>query len=90
MLPGDTSAHSSPCPPLVLPGHSGPEVLYLVDLYFKFIHDKAHSLFHEQSFKSSVANGTASRHVLLSMIGLSARYDHSVHIILQCKYKPDA
>lgn len=49
------------------------EVFELVDLYFKFMHDKPHTLFHEPSFKSSVVSGTASRLVLLSMMGLSAR-----------------
>lgn len=49
------------------------EILSLVELYFKFMHDKPHTLFHEPTFRSSVANGTASRQVLLSMMGLSAR-----------------
>jgi hypothetical protein len=62
---------SSPSPALL--AHSGAEVLHLVDLYFKFIHDKAHTLFHEPTFKLSVAHGTASRQVVLSMVGLSAR-----------------
>lgn len=49
------------------------EIIYLVDLYFEYIHDKPHSLFHEPSLKGSVLDGTVSRTVLLSMIGLSAR-----------------
>lgn len=59
---------------------------YLVDLYFEFIHDKPHTLFHEPSFKASVADGTVSRRLLLSVMGLSARYgmlpslDDSTHV----------
>lgn len=49
------------------------EIIYLVDLYFEYIHDKPHSLFHEPSLKGSVVDGTVSRAVLLSMVGLSAR-----------------
>jgi hypothetical protein len=49
------------------------EILQLVDLYFTFMHDKPHTLFHEPSFRSSISDGTVSRQVLLSMMGLSAR-----------------
>lgn len=49
------------------------ETFHLVDLYFRFIHDQPHSLFHAPSFKESVMAGTASQAVLLSMIGMSAR-----------------
>lgn len=54
--------------------HDGEEIFQLVDLYFKFIHNQPHTLFHEPSFRSCVINGTASPQVLLSMMGLSARY----------------
>ena len=47
--------------------------MYLVDLYFRYIHDKPHSIFPEASFKASVVDGTVSQKVLLSMIGLSSR-----------------
>ncbi|KAF5590554.1 uncharacterized protein FSUBG_10770 [Fusarium subglutinans] len=50
------------------------EKMYLVDLYFRFIHDSPHSLFHEPTFKASVAEGTVSQPVLLAMMGLSARF----------------
>lgn len=49
------------------------DVIYLADLYFDYIHDKPHTLFHEPSLKESIVDGTVSRTVLLSMIGLSAR-----------------
>lgn len=53
------------------------EARYLVDLYFVYIHDKPHTLFHEPSFKASVLDKTVSRPLLLSMMGLSARYVYS-------------
>lgn len=54
--------------------HTQDERMYLVDLYFRFIHDSPHSLFHEPTFKASVADGSVSKPVLLAMLGLSARY----------------
>src|SRR6478609_7707847 len=54
--------------------HAQDERMYLVDLYFRFIHDSPHSLFHEPTFKASAAEGTVSKPVLLAMLGLSARY----------------
>jgi hypothetical protein len=56
------------------------EVFHLVELYFTFMNDKPHSLFHEPSFKVSVLEGSASRTVLLSMMGLSARYECPTHL----------
>jgi hypothetical protein len=50
------------------------EEKHLVDLYFRFIHNSPHSLFHEPTFKASVAEGTVSKPVLLAMMGMSARY----------------
>jgi hypothetical protein len=50
------------------------DIIYLVNLYFEYIHDKPHTLFHVPSFKASLLDGTVSRTVLLSMIGLSARW----------------
>lgn len=47
--------------------------MYLVDLYFRFMHDSPHSLFHEPTFKARVVEGTVSQPVLLAMMGLSAR-----------------
>ncbi|KAF5702664.1 hypothetical protein FGLOB1_9478 [Fusarium globosum] len=55
--------------------HTQDETMYLVDLYFRFIHDSPHSLFHEPTFKASVAEGTVSKPVLLAMLGLSASSD---------------
>lgn len=54
--------------------HEKDEVLYLVHLYFRFIHDSPRSLFHEPTFKVSVVEGNVSQPVLLAMLGLSARY----------------
>ncbi|KAF3137223.1 hypothetical protein TWF703_005145 [Orbilia oligospora] len=50
------------------------EVFDLVDLYFDYIHDKPHILFHEPTLKTSVRNGSVSRTVLLSLIAISARF----------------
>ncbi|KAK6525956.1 hypothetical protein TWF281_010998 [Arthrobotrys megalospora] len=52
------------------------EVLNLVDLYFDYIHDKPHILFHEPSLKGSVRDGSVSRTVLLSLIAISARFSN--------------
>ena len=46
----------------------------LVDLYFRRIDQKPHSLFHEPTFRASIAARTASRTVLVSMIAMCARY----------------
>ncbi|KAF5262559.1 hypothetical protein FOXYS1_6712 [Fusarium oxysporum] len=54
--------------------HAQDERMYLVNLYFRFIHDSPHSLFHEPTFKASAAEGTVSKPVLLAMLGLSARF----------------
>ena len=69
--PHDNSLIPAPCDN-IQPPYSD-EVIYLVDLYFDYIHDKPHTLFHEPSFKASVVDGTVSRTVLLCIIGLSAR-----------------
>lgn len=50
------------------------KVSSLVDLYFRRIDQKPHSLFHEPTFRASIAVGTASRTVLLSMMAMCARY----------------
>ncbi|KAH7309901.1 hypothetical protein B0I35DRAFT_440794 [Stachybotrys elegans] len=57
-----------------LPPPVSGRVLHLVNLYFKYIHDKAHSLFHEASFRDNVARGTAPESVLMAMAGLCARF----------------
>ncbi|KAJ4205028.1 hypothetical protein NW759_014694 [Fusarium solani] len=58
----------------VVSTRSSEETIHLVDLYFRFIHDQPHSLFHQPSFKASVVAGTASQPVLLSMMGMAARF----------------
>lgn len=47
----------------------------LVELYLRYMHDKPHALFHEPSLKESVASGSVSQVVLLSILGLAARYE---------------
>lgn len=76
--PTNRPTPQSPAVPQALPSvsqtRSSEEAIYLVDLYFQFIHDQPHSLFHKPTFKASVIDGTVSQTVLLSMLGLSARY----------------
>ncbi|KAK6538411.1 hypothetical protein TWF694_011287 [Orbilia ellipsospora] len=50
------------------------EVANLIDLYFDYIHDKPHVIFHEPSFKKGVKEGWATRGLVLCMIALSARF----------------
>lgn len=73
-----TGRHDAILPAANEPTSPPPQALetesqHLVDLYFRYMHDKPHSLFHEPSFKLSVVNKAVSRPVLLSMMGLSAR-----------------
>lgn len=57
---------------LILP----PQVLQeqLVELYFRYIHDTFHSLFHQPSLLEDVRHGTVPRVILLSIISLSSRF----------------
>lgn len=48
--------------------------LELVSLYFDYIHDQFHSLFHPPSLLQEVENGTASPMILFCVMALSARY----------------
>jgi hypothetical protein len=45
----------------------------VVDLYFRFIHDTFHSLFHRPTMMQDVSQGTVSPVILYAMISLSAR-----------------
>lgn len=67
----------------VLAARPDEEVIYLVDLYFQFIHNQPHSLFHEQTFRSSVIAGAVAPPVLFSMIGMSARYKRASESVPQ-------
>jgi Fungal Zn(2)-Cys(6) binuclear cluster domain len=68
------------------PLHPGPERLdthedlpcrsdieKVIDLYFWYIHDKPHSLFHEATLRQCVHSGTISRAVLFGILGLASR-----------------
>lgn len=48
--------------------------LQLVGLYFDYIHDQFHSLFHRPSFMADVASDRVAPVVLLAIFALSARY----------------
>ncbi|OQV05348.1 Fungal specific transcription factor domain-containing protein [Cladophialophora immunda] len=53
---------------------SQPLCIDLVELYFRYIHDTFHSLFHPPSVMEDVINGTIPRVLLFAMISLSARF----------------
>ncbi|KAK0389911.1 hypothetical protein NLU13_3484 [Sarocladium strictum] len=64
---------------LPLPPRASPvdeETILLVDLYFRFIHDQPHSLFHKPSLRSSVLAGLVSKPVLYGILGNAARFAH--------------
>lgn len=46
----------------------------LVSLYFDYIHDQFHSLFHRPSLEADLANGKVPLVILYAIIGLAARY----------------
>lgn len=43
-------------------------------MYFRYIHDKFHSLFHQPSLMQDVADGTVPSVILFAIIGLAARF----------------
>jgi hypothetical protein len=47
----------------------------LVQLYFDYVHDKFHSLFHRPSLLEDLRRGQAPDHLIYGMLALSARYD---------------
>jgi hypothetical protein len=50
----------------------------LVSLYFRYIHDKFHSIFH---LIESVANGTVPKIILYAIASLSARYTYATPLL---------
>lgn len=50
--------------------------LELVDLYFRYIHDLFHSLFHRPSLMQDVVDGTIPKVILYAIISLSARFSN--------------
>jgi len=75
---GPLLSPASECSPSSLPGDLvSPEIaIALVDLYIRYMHDKPHALFHEPTLRESAVNGSISQVVLLSILGLAARYIH--------------
>lgn len=47
----------------------------LVQLYFDYVHDKFHSLFHRPSLMEDILRGEAPEILIYGMLALSARYD---------------
>jgi hypothetical protein len=63
--------------PIVLPPQALCEELAV--LYFQYIHDTFHSLFHKPSFMRDVAGGTVPGVILFAVISLAARFsNHSM------------
>lgn len=48
----------------------------LINLYFRYIHDTFHSLFHQPSLIDDLGRGTIPQVILLAIISLSARFSH--------------
>jgi hypothetical protein len=46
----------------------------LLGLYFNFIHDQFHSIFHRPSLEEDVLQGTAPPIILYGIMALSARF----------------
>ena len=45
----------------------------LVELYLRHLHNKPRTLFHEPTLRKSAREGTLPPHLLLAILGLSAR-----------------
>ncbi|CAG8086294.1 unnamed protein product [Penicillium salamii] len=84
---------STPCPnePIEATGpSSGPKQtdfrtnrdIYhdLVPLYFRYIHNVAHTMIHEASFRRRLQNGRASMLQVYAMCALAARFSDSSHL----------
>jgi hypothetical protein len=63
------------------PSHSTPQPLpplalrqQLVELYFDYIHDQFHSIFHQASFMTDVANDNVPHILLFAIFALAARF----------------
>jgi hypothetical protein len=64
-----------------LPGLLPPQALCeeLTDLYFRYIHDTFHSLFHKPSCMRDISSGKVPHVILFAVISLAARFsDHSI------------
>ena len=55
-----------------------PLCVELVDLYFRYIHDTFHSIFHRPSLMDEVEAGTIPKVLLLGIISLSARFSDDI------------
>lgn len=51
-----------------------PLCIELTELYFRYIHDTFHSIFHRPSVMQDVANGTLPKVLLFGIVSLSARF----------------
>lgn len=53
---------------------SVPEMLEMVDLYFIYIHDRPHSLFHVRSLRDALLQGTVDRCLALAICAMGSRF----------------
>lgn len=70
--PASSGSSNDPLSP-VLGGGDRALKVELVELYFKYIHDQFHSLFHRPSFMLDLEQGTAPPVIVYAMMALSAR-----------------
>lgn len=49
----------------------------LIELYFDYIHDQFHCMYHRVTFMEDMSNGRISKLVLLAMFALSARFSNN-------------
>ncbi|KAH7405634.1 fungal-specific transcription factor domain-containing protein [Phaeosphaeria sp. MPI-PUGE-AT-0046c] len=49
----------------------------LIELYFDYIHDQFHSMYHRATFMEDMSNGRISKLVLFAMFALSARFSNN-------------
>ncbi|KAH8589303.1 hypothetical protein B0O99DRAFT_523490 [Bisporella sp. PMI_857] len=56
-----------------------------LNMYFLYIHDKPHSLFHEASLRECVRKRTVSRPVIFGILGLASRFSSDPDILSRAK-----
>lgn len=72
-MPEETTAGTAPLPEkCTLPDQ--PLCTELVELYFDFVHDKFHSLFHRPSLIEDIRRRQVPENLIYGIFALSARY----------------
>lgn len=68
----DRDVSTSEDQPIQLPGLE--LLLEIVELYFDYVHDVFHCLFHKPTFLEDVADGRVPHSILFAILGLGARF----------------